>query len=73
MTMAKWQDGTLSIEEIQKGIAESAVEMPSDLIEIMLRGEGTGREPPEPPREPHREPALPVVNCHSFGSVRKCF
>eukprot|EP00438_Fugacium_kawagutii_P033672 Skav204069 [mRNA] locus=scaffold3:515457:529911:- [translate_table: standard] len=32
------RDGTLSIEEIQKGIAESAVEMPSDLIEIMLRG-----------------------------------
>ena len=30
-----WQDGTLSIEEIQKGIAESAVEIPGDLIEIM--------------------------------------
>lgn len=33
-----WQDGTLSIEEIQKGIAESAVEIPQDLIEIMPLG-----------------------------------
>ena len=32
------QDGTLSIEEIQKGIAESAVEIPQDLIEIMPLG-----------------------------------
>ena len=33
------QDGTLSIEEIQKGIAESAVEIPADLIEIMSLGD----------------------------------
>lgn len=33
------QDGTLSIEEIQKGIAESAVDIPADLIEIMSLGQ----------------------------------
>lgn len=36
-----WQDGTLSIEEIQKGIAESAVEIPQDLIEIMPLGKNS--------------------------------
>ncbi|CAL1127926.1 unnamed protein product [Cladocopium goreaui] len=44
LVLDKNKDGTLSIEEIQKGIAESAVEIPGDLIEIMknLDTDGSG-------------------------------
>ena len=44
LLLDKNKDGTLSIEEIQKGIADSAIEIPADLIEIMknLDTDGSG-------------------------------
>ncbi|CAJ1369303.1 unnamed protein product [Effrenium voratum] len=43
LVLDKNKDGTLSIEEIQKGMADSALEIPPDLIEIMKNLDGSGR------------------------------